>query len=111
MGKVGGVYCNRSACSGCNVCQLNSEHQLLAIGTEEVRKSITHCSHKFFVTWYDQGTVECWDPRSHSRVGELNLAATGMEFSDRYKINVHLHVIHNHIIIIYSLYSSVTFLL
>ena len=31
-----------------------------------------------------QGTVECWDPRSHSRVGELSLAATGIEFSDRY---------------------------
>ena len=27
-------------CSGCNVCRLNSEHQLLAIGTEEVRKNI-----------------------------------------------------------------------
>ena len=26
--------------SGCNVCRLNSEHQLLAIGTEEVGKSI-----------------------------------------------------------------------
>ena len=29
-------------CSGCNVCQLNSEHQLLAIGTEEV------CTRIFF---------------------------------------------------------------
>ena len=33
---------------------------------------------------YCQGTVECWDPRSHSRVGELSLATTGIEFSDRY---------------------------
>ena len=23
-------------CSGCNVCQLNSEHQLFTVGTEEV---------------------------------------------------------------------------
>lgn len=30
-----------------------------------------------------QGTIECWDPRSHSRVGELSLAVTGIQFSDR----------------------------
>ena len=29
-----------------------------------------------------QGTIECWDPRSHSRVGELSLAVTGIQFSD-----------------------------
>ena len=81
--------------SGCNVCRLNSEHQLLAVGTEEVRKTIVHCIHHFNVASMCllcvQGTVECWDPRSHSRVGELSLAATGIEFSDRYVYN-HLTV-------------------
>lgn len=49
--------------SACTVCGFNSEHQLLTIGTEE-------------------GTVECWDPRSHSHVRRLALASAGVNYSD-----------------------------
>ncbi|XP_062506738.1 nucleolar protein 10-like [Corticium candelabrum] len=37
-----------------NVCRLNQEHQLLAVGS-------------------DDGKIECWDPRSRSRVGQLDV--------------------------------------
>ena len=30
-----------------------------------------------------QGTVECWDPRSHSHVRRLALASAGVNYSDR----------------------------
>ena len=35
-----------------------------------------------------QGTVECWDPRSQSRVGELSLAMSGVQFSERYRLSI-----------------------
>ncbi|XP_065843371.1 nucleolar protein 10-like [Oscarella lobularis] len=40
--------------TGLNVCCINPEHQLLAVGSEE-------------------GCVECWDPRSQTRVGSLDV--------------------------------------
>ena len=39
---------------GSNVCVICEEHQLLALGTEE-------------------GLVECFDPRSHTSVGVLDI--------------------------------------
>ena len=37
------------------------------------------CSHE--IVMLSQGTVECWDPRSLSRVGELTLASADINFS------------------------------
>lgn len=48
--------------SVCTVCQLNEEHQLFTVGT-------------------DEGTVECWDPRSRTRAGCLIISASEMEFT------------------------------
>ncbi|EDO37775.1 predicted protein [Nematostella vectensis] len=44
---------------GMNVCDLNPVHQLFAAGTTE-------------------GRIECWDPRSRSRVGLLDVALSGI---------------------------------
>ncbi|XP_063715789.1 nucleolar protein 10-like isoform X2 [Symsagittifera roscoffensis] len=41
--------------SGFNTCVINDYHQLLAVGSQE-------------------GTVECWDPRTRKSVGNLNAA-------------------------------------
>jgi len=43
-----------------NVCQTNEHHQMLAVGTNE-------------------GKVECFDPRSHSKVGVLDLALSNVD--------------------------------
>ena len=40
------------------MCVLCDEHQLLAVGS-------------------DDGTVQCWDPRSNTRVGLLNVTREG----------------------------------
>ncbi len=42
------------SCSGSNVCVICEDHQLLAVGTEE-------------------GLVECFDPRSNTCVGILDV--------------------------------------
>ncbi|XP_031569630.1 nucleolar protein 10-like [Actinia tenebrosa] len=45
--------------AGINVCDMNPVHQLFAAGTTE-------------------GRVECWDPRSRSRVGVLDVGLSGI---------------------------------
>lgn len=44
-----------------NTCDINPVHQLFAAGTAE-------------------GRVECWDPRSRSRVGVLDVGLSGLDF-------------------------------
>ena len=42
-----------------NCCDINPVHQLLAVGTS-------------------QGHVECWDPRSKTRVGQVDIATANL---------------------------------
>ncbi|CAI7990527.1 Nucleolar protein 10 [Geodia barretti] len=44
----------------CTVCEINPHHQLLTIGTE-------------------QGGVECWDPRSNTRCGQMAVSLDTMD--------------------------------
>lgn len=39
-----------------------------------------------------QGHVECWDPRSRSRVGVLDVGMSGLDFQRYRKLELHLRV-------------------
>ena len=69
--------------SGCNVCRFNSHHQLMAVGTDEVRMREGERGKGHYISCLMQGTVECWDPRSHCRVGKLPLAMAGLQYFER----------------------------
>lgn len=49
--------------SAINVSAINPEHQLLAVGTQE-------------------GKIVCFDPRSRTKVGVLDLADSGLDYTD-----------------------------
>lgn len=50
-----------------NTCDINPVHQLFAAGTAE-------------------GHVECWDPRSRSRVGVLDIGLSGLDYQSLDKV-------------------------
>jgi ribosome biogenesis protein ENP2 len=54
----------QASASSCSVCEINPDHQLLTVGT-------------------DEGGVECWDPRSHTKCGHLMLASSRLSFGMR----------------------------
>lgn len=84
-----------------NTCDINPVHQLFAAGTAEVTSLHLHplltvelllkSNFVFFISNFClfQGHVECWDPRSRSRVGVLDIGLSGLDYQ-RYMVHLHI---------------------